>query len=92
MTDKKPDGPASTPEQTIEERIRDLVCEHLSVAPEEVSLEARFDGDLNADSLDKMELVMAIEEAFDITVAEEETERLLTVGDAVAFVEGRSGG
>lgn len=89
MTDNQPENAPETEELPVEERVRELICENLSVAPEEVTPQATFSGDLNADSLDMVELVMALEEAFGVTISEDEAERIQTVGDAVAFVEAR---
>ncbi len=65
--------------------------EVLQVAPEQVTMEARFGDDLDADSLDLVELVMALEEAFDIEVPEEELEGIETVGQAFDLVKGKLG-
>lgn len=90
MTDNQPENAPETEELPVEERVRELICENLSVAPEEVTAAATFSGDLNADSLDMVELVMALEEAFGVTISEDEAERIQTVGDAVAFIENRA--
>jgi acyl carrier protein len=66
--------------------IRDSAVEVLSVDPDQVTEEARFKEDLEADSLDLVELVMALEESFDISVPEEELENVTTVGQAVDLV------
>jgi acyl carrier protein len=66
--------------------IRGLAVNVLSVEPDAVTEEARFKEDLDADSLDLVELVMALEEEFDITVPEEELEGVTTVGQAVSLV------
>jgi acyl carrier protein len=66
--------------------ISELAVNVLSVEPDAVTEEARFKEELDADSLDLVELVMAIEEEFDITVPEEELEGVTTVGDAVSLV------
>ena len=67
--------------------MQDLVAEQFAIEPEEVSMESSFEEDLGADSVDLVELVMAMEEEFDIgEVQEEELGTLKTVGDAVNFV------
>ena len=66
--------------------IKDSAVEVLSVDPDQVTEEARFKEDLEADSLDLVELVMALEESFDISVPEEELENVTTVGQAVDLV------
>ncbi|MFZ4516264.1 MAG: acyl carrier protein [Acidimicrobiia bacterium] len=66
--------------------IRDVAVEVLAVEPDQVTEEARFKEDLNADSLDLVEFVMGVEEKFDISVPEEDLENVATVGDAVTLV------
>ena len=73
----------------IEERVKKLICEQLGVKEEEVQSDASFVEDLGADSLDTVELVMALEEEFDISVEEEELEGVAKVSDAVALVESK---
>lgn len=68
------------------ETFKKCAVEVLQVSPEQVTLEARFGDDLDADSLDLVELVMALEEAFDIEVPEEELEGVQTVGQAYELV------
>ena len=68
------------------ETFKRCAVEVLQVAPEQVTLEAKFGDDLDADSLDLVELVMALEEAFDIEVPEEELEGVTTVGQAYKLV------
>jgi acyl carrier protein len=67
--------------------IRKIVAQQLDVDAGQVTMEARFIDDLGADSLDIVELVMTIEEEFDIEIPDEEAEKLATVGDAIAYVE-----
>ena len=70
--------------------MQDLVAEQFAIEPEEVSMESSFGEDLGADSVDLVELVMAMEEEFDIgEVQEEELGTLKTVGDAVRYVAGK---
>jgi acyl carrier protein len=73
------------------EKFKSCTVEVLQVAPEQVTLDARFGEDLDADSLDLVELVMALEEAFDITVPEEELEGIETVEQAFKLVTGKLG-
>lgn len=91
MTDKarEAEGAPEPEELPIDERVRELICEQLSVSPDEVTPEATFVGDLSADSLDMVELMMALEEQFGIDISEDQAERIQTVGDAVAFIEQR---
>lgn len=72
---------------SIEQKVKDIIVEQLSVTPEQVTKEAKFIDDLGADSLDTVELVMAFEEEFGVDVPDEEAEKLVSVGDVIAFVE-----
>lgn len=72
---------------TNEERVRKLVCEQLGVKEEEVTIEASFVEDLGADSLDTVELVMALEEEFETEIPDEEAEKITTVKEAIKYIE-----
>ncbi len=72
--------------QSVEERIKDIVVSQLGVEADSVVINAKFIEDLGADSLDIVELVMAMEEAFGIDIPDEEAENIRTVADAVSFV------
>jgi acyl carrier protein len=74
------------------ERVRKIVIEHLDADPEKVTEKASFIDDLGADSLDNVELVMAFEEEFDIEIPDDAAEHIQTVGDAVKFIDEKSGG
>ncbi|MBN2825509.1 MAG: acyl carrier protein [Campylobacterales bacterium] len=67
--------------------VRDVVVEQLNVSPDEVKEESKFVEDLNADSLDVVELVMALEEKFEIEIPDEQAENISTVADAIKFIE-----
>jgi acyl carrier protein len=69
------------------EKVKEVVAEQLSVSADEIKPESKFVEDLGADSLDVVELVMALEEAFDIEIPEEQSENIKTVADAVKFIE-----
>lgn len=69
-----------------EERVRNIICDQLAVEPEKVTLTASFIDDLGADSLDIVELVMTMEEEFDLDIPDEEAEKLRTVGDVIKFI------
>jgi len=71
----------------VETKVREIVCEQLGVTEEEVSPSAAFIKDLGADSLDIVELVMALEEEYDLEISDEEAEKIRTVGDVVAYIE-----
>ncbi|WP_144394306.1 acyl carrier protein [Pleionea sediminis] len=72
---------------TIEERVKKIVVEQLGVKEEEVSAESSFVDDLGADSLDTVELVMALEEEFDTEIPDEEAEKISTVQAAVDYIK-----
>ncbi|WP_126322714.1 acyl carrier protein [Candidatus Rickettsiella viridis] len=72
---------------TIEERVKKVVVEQLDIKPEEATLEASFVDDLGADSLDTVELVMALEEEFDTEIPDEDAEKIRTIQQAVDYVK-----
>lgn len=72
---------------SIEERVKNIIVEQLGVKEEEVKSEASFVEDLGADSLDTVELVMALEENFDIEIPDEDAEKITTVQSAIDYVE-----
>lgn len=69
------------------ERVKEIIVEQLDVEEDKVTMEASFREDLEADSLDVVELVMELEDEFDLEIADEEAENINTVGDAVKFIE-----
>ncbi len=71
----------------IFEKVKAVVVEKLGVEPDKVVPEARFIEDLNADSLDIVELVMGLEDEFGLEISDEEAENIRTVGDAIKFIE-----
>jgi acyl carrier protein len=71
----------------IEEKVKEIIVNQLGVDPEEVTPNASFVEDLDADSLDLVELIMAMEEEFGIEVPEEEAEKIRTVQDAINYVK-----
>ncbi|MFJ3484361.1 acyl carrier protein [Pseudomonas sp. NPDC090202] len=73
---------------TIEERVKKIVAEQLGVKEEEVKAESSFVEDLGADSLDTVELVMALEEEFETEIPDEEAEKITTVQAAIDYVKG----
>ena len=77
--------------QEILEKVSSIVSEQLSVEAGEVKPDSNFQNDLGADSLYTVELVMALEEAFDIEIPDEAAEGIATVGDAVKFIEEKKG-
>jgi acyl carrier protein len=73
--------------KSIEERVKEIICEQLGVEETEVTPAAKFIEDLGADSLDTVELVMAFEEEFDLEIPDEDAEKITTVGDAVQYIK-----
>lgn len=73
--------------ENITEKVRDIIVEQLGVNPEQVTPEAKFIEDLGADSLGLVELVLAFEEAFEIDIPDEDTEKIKTVQDAIDYVQ-----
>ena len=71
----------------IAEKIKSVIAEQLGVKPEEVTDQAKFVDDLGADSLDTVELVMALEEEYGVEIPDEDAEKLTTVGEAVKYIE-----
>jgi len=74
----------------VQEKVKSIIAEQLGVKPEEVTPEASFIDDLGADSLDTVELVMALEEEFGIEIPDEDAEKITTVGDAIKYIEEKS--
>ncbi|MHB1308964.1 MAG: acyl carrier protein [Limisphaerales bacterium] len=74
-------------EKNIEQKVKDIVVEQLGVNADQVTPEAKFIEDLGADSLDTVELVMALEEEFGQEIPDEEAEKLQTVGDVIKYIE-----
>ncbi|MCD6051502.1 MAG: acyl carrier protein [Verrucomicrobiota bacterium] len=74
-------------EKSIEEKIRDIIVEQLGVNADQVTPDAKFIEDLGADSLDTVELVMALEEEFGQEIPDDEAEKLQSVGDVIKYIE-----
>ena len=70
------------------ERVRDIIVDQLGVEPDDVKMNASFRDELEADSLDLVELIMQFEEEFGGEISDEQAQKILTVGDAVKFLEG----
>jgi len=75
----------------LEERVAEIIVEQLGVSRNEVVVEASFIDDLGADSLDIVELVMAMEEEFNIEIPDEDAEKIQTIGAAMAYLKGKLG-
>jgi acyl carrier protein len=71
----------------VEEKVKSIIVEQLGVDAAEVAIEAKFVDDLGADSLDTVELVMALEEEFNLEINDEDAEKIATVGDAIRYIE-----
>ena len=74
-------------EGSVEQNVKSIIVEQLGVDESQVENKASFVDDLGADSLDIVELVMAFEEAFEIEIPDEDAEKIVTVGDAIAYIE-----
>ncbi len=77
---------------SVESRVKEIIVDQLGVDEKEVTLEAKFIDDLGADSLDLVELVMALEEEYDMEISDEDAEKIQTVGDAIAYIKSHKGG
>jgi acyl carrier protein len=73
--------------ETIEQRIRPLIAEQLGVEESKVTRNASFVDDLNADSLDLVEMIMSLEEEFKLEISDEDAEKIHTVGDAIDYIQ-----
>ena len=78
--------------ESVNDRVRGIIAEQLGVKLEEVTDTASFIEDLGADSLDTVELVMALEEEFGIEIPDEDAEKMITVGDAMKYIDQKSAG
>jgi acyl carrier protein len=72
---------------SIDKRVKEIIVEQLGVNENEVTPEAKFVDDLGADSLDLVELVMALEEEYNMEISDEDAEKILTVGDAIEYIQ-----
>lgn len=78
-------------DNTIEEKVKKIIVEQLTVNPDQVTPDAKFVEDLGADSLDNVELIMALEEEFGLEVPDEEAEKLQSVGDVIKYIGANTG-
>jgi acyl carrier protein len=81
---------ALTPDQRLMQRVREIVAKHLDTDEAEIDLATSFEDDLGADSLDRIEMVMAFEDAFDINISDEQVEKFKTVQDLFEFLRDRA--
>lgn len=75
----------------IESKVTSIIVEKLGVEESDINPQASFTNDLGADSLDTVELIMEFEKEFDITIPDEDAEKIATVGDAVTYLQGKTG-
>ncbi len=75
---------------SVEERVKTIICDQLAVESEKVTQTASFIDDLGADSLDIVELVMTMEEEFDLDIPDEDAEKMKTVGDVVKYIASKA--
>ena len=73
--------------ENIQERVKNIIVEQLGVEADQVKPEAQFVNDLGADSVDTVELIMALEEEFDIEIPDDKAEKIKTVGEAISYIE-----
>src|SRR2546427_11383352 len=76
--------------KSVDERVKEIIVEQLGVEEDDVTPAAKFIEDLGADSLDTVELVMALEEHFDIQIPDDDAEKIVTVGDSVQYIKDNS--
>jgi acyl carrier protein len=88
---ESPKGNRSVDVATVADRVTDIVCDQLGVRREKVTPETSFINDLGADSLDTVELVMELEEEFDISIPDEDAEKIQTVGEAIKYIDEQIG-
>ena len=75
---------------SVEDRVKKIVSDQLGTSMDEIEIDSSFVDDLGADSLDTVELVMALEEEFDLEIADEDAEKITTVNDAVTYINSNS--
>jgi acyl carrier protein len=75
---------------SVEQKVREIIVEQLGVEESQVTDGAKFVDDLGADSLDTVELVMALEEAFDLEIPDEDAEKITSVGDAINYINSKA--
>jgi len=71
---------------SVEEKVKDIICKQMGVSKEKITKESSFVNDLGADSLDTVELVMEFEDAFELNIPDEDAEKIQSVGDAIKYI------
>ncbi len=74
-------------EESVEEQVKEIIVKQMGVNKDQVAPETSFINDLGADSLDTVELVMELEDAFDVSIPDEDAEKIQTVGDAINYIK-----
>ena len=74
----------------VEQKVKNIIADQLGVGEDEIKISSSFIEDLGADSLDIVELVMAMEEEFDIEIPDEDAEKIQTIADAISYIRGRA--
>ena len=74
---------------SVEDRVKKIVCDQMGTTPDKVTRETSFINDLGADSLDTVELVMEFEDEFEISIPDEDAEKIQTVGNAIEYIESK---
>jgi acyl carrier protein len=74
---------------SVEDRVKKIVCDQMGTTPDKVNRETSFINDLGADSLDTVELVMEFEDEFEISIPDEDAEKIQTVGNAIEYIEAK---
>jgi acyl carrier protein len=75
---------------SVEERVIKIVCDQMGTTPDKITQETSFINDLGADSLDTVELVMEFEDEFEISIPDEDAEKIQSVGDAIRYIKSKS--
>ena len=75
---------------SVEERVKKIVCDQMGTTPDKISRDTSFINDLGADSLDTVELVMEFEDEFEISIPDEDAEKIQTVGNAIDYISAKS--
>jgi len=90
VQDKPTIGATIVTNPSVEERVKKIVCDQMGTTPDKISRDTSFINDLGADSLDTVELVMEFEDEFEISIPDEDAEKIQTVGNAIEYIEGKA--